>query len=62
MSKMSELMIDIQEDIQLGALSFPDIAVKHGVPKDWVFAAWEALCEQEAEEELRDHAEDLADY
>lgn len=62
MSKMSELMIDIEEDIQLGSLSFAEIAVKYGVPKDWVFAAWESLCEQEAEEELRDHAEDLADY
>ena len=62
MSKMSELMIDIQEDIQLGVLSFPAIAAKHHVPLSWVNEAWEALCEQEAEEELRDNAEDLADY
>ena len=62
MSKMSELFTEIQEDIQLGLLSFPEIAAKHGVPMSWVNEAWEALCDQEAEEELRDHAEDLADY
>lgn len=62
MSNMSELMIDIQEDIQLGILNFPEIAAKHGVPTSWVHEAWAALCDQEAEEELRDHAEDLADY
>lgn len=62
MSNMSELMIAIQEDIQLGALSFPDIAARHHVPVGWVHEAWAALCDQEAEEELRDHAEDLADY
>lgn len=62
MSNMSELFTEIQEDIQLGLLSFPDIAVKHNVPMSWVHEAWAALCDQEAEEELRDHAEDLADY
>jgi len=61
MSKISDLCIAIQEDIQLGVLSFPEIATKHGVSEDWVYEAWEMLCEQEAEEELRDHAEDLAD-
>jgi hypothetical protein len=62
MSNMSELSIDIQEDIQLGALSFPAIAAKYNVPLSWIELAWEDLCDQEYEEELRDHAEDLADY
>jgi len=62
MSKMNELMIDIQEDLQMGVLSFPQIAAKYKVPTSWVAEVWNQLCEQEAEEELRDHAEDLADY
>ena len=61
MSKMSELMIDIQEDIQLGVLSFPQIAAKYKVPASWVTEAWDELCEQEAEEELREQAEDMYD-
>ena len=36
MSKMSNLMIAIQEDIEAGRLSFAEIATKHEVPYDWV--------------------------
>jgi len=36
MSKMSELVFAIQEDIDAGILSFSDIADKHNVPLSWI--------------------------
>lgn len=36
MSKMSELVYAIQEDIEAGILSFGAIAEKHEVPRSWV--------------------------
>ena len=36
MSRMSELVIDIQDDIELGELSFAEIAKKHNVPLSWI--------------------------
>jgi hypothetical protein len=39
MSRMSDLMIDIQNDINRGELSFHQIADKHLVPFSWVDAA-----------------------
>ena len=39
MSRISDLMIDIQRDIELGELSFHQIADKHLVPFSWVDAA-----------------------
>jgi len=48
---MSDLMIDLQDEIRLGALSFAEIARKYEVPTSWVNEAWELLCEQEAEAE-----------
>jgi hypothetical protein len=36
MSKMSNLMIAIQEDLNAARLSFAEIAAKHEVPLDWV--------------------------
>ncbi len=39
MSRMSDLMIDIQKDIELGELTFHQIADKHLVPFSWVDAA-----------------------
>ena len=36
MSKMSDLMIAIQEDIEAARLSFAEIATKHEIPLDWV--------------------------
>lgn len=45
------LIIDLQEEIQLGVLSFQEIARKYEVPTSWVNEAWDMLCEQEAEEE-----------
>ena len=55
---MRDLIIDLQEEIQLGVLSFAEIARKYEVPVSWVAEAWDMLCEQEAEEEhSHDHLE-----
>ena len=52
---MSELIIDIQEDIELGVLSFRSIAKKHNVPISWVTNAWDLLCEQEQQNQTYDN-------
>lgn len=39
MSKMGEVILDIQEDISDGNLTYREIAKKYGVPVDWVRAA-----------------------
>jgi len=52
---MSELMISIQEDIELGVLSFRSIAEKHNVPISWVTAGWDLLCEQEQQNQTNDN-------
>lgn len=61
---MSELMIDIQNDIELGELTFHQIADKHLVPFSWVDEAAKELMEQYAEadpgEMDGDHASALA--
>ena len=48
---MRNLMIDLQDEIRLGVLSFAEIAQKYEVPTSWVQEAWDELCEQEAEAE-----------
>ena len=48
---MSDLMIDLQDEVRLGVLSFAEIARKYEVPVSWVQEAWDELCEQEAEAE-----------
>jgi len=48
---MSDLMIDLQDEIRLGSLSFAEIARKYQVPTSWVNEAWDQLCQQEAEAE-----------
>lgn len=48
---MSDLMIDLQNEVRLGALSFQEIARKYEVPASWVQEAWDQLCEQEYAEE-----------
>ncbi len=40
MSRMSELIIDIQNDLIEGKLSFAEIAAKHSVDASWVEDAW----------------------
>ncbi len=46
MSKMSNLMISIQEDLNAGRLSFAEIAAKHEIPLDWVDAAASEMADQ----------------
>jgi len=46
MSRMGDLMIDIQKDIELGELTFHQIADKHLVPFSWVDAAAMELIQQ----------------
>jgi hypothetical protein len=36
MSKISDLMIDLQEEIESGFLTFEQIAAKYEVPLNWV--------------------------
>jgi hypothetical protein len=49
MSRMSELILDIQNDIELGELTFHQIADKHLVPFSWVDSAAKELMAQYAE-------------
>ena len=46
MSRMKELLIDIQETIEAGKLSFPEIADLYGAAHADVMLAWEDLCAQ----------------
>jgi|LakMenEpi03Aug12_release.lakeMendotaPanAssembly.Ray.scaffolds.fasta_scaffold12354_12 hypothetical protein len=46
---MSNLIIDLQNELRLGVLSFKAIAKKYNVPIAWVNLAWDELCIQEAE-------------
>lgn len=46
MSRMNELAIDIQEDLEKGILSFAEIAAKHEVPSSWVSEVAKALQDQ----------------
>ena len=45
MSKMSNLMIAIQEDLSAGRLSFVEIATKYDIPLSWVDAAAEEVAD-----------------
>jgi len=54
MSRMSELMIDIQNDIELGELSFHQIADKHLVPFSWVDAAAMEMIQQAYDNDYND--------
>lgn len=49
MSKMSELVISIEEDLAEGYLSFGAIAEKHGVTRADVELIWEQMTEQYAD-------------
>ena len=49
MAAIKNVMVDIQNDIIAGILSFKSIAEKHNVPFSWVNMAWDELCEQENE-------------
>ena len=45
MSRMSDLLIDIQEDLDEGILSFAEIAAKYEVPVSWVVEVLE-ICNE----------------
>lgn len=45
MSRMSDLLIDIQCDLEEGILSFAEIAAKHDVPISWVVEVLE-ICNE----------------
>ena len=46
MSKMSNLLISIQEDLLAGRLTFQEIAEKHEVPFEWVDNVAAEMAEQ----------------
>lgn len=56
---MRDLIIDIQDEIALGALSFAQIAQKYEVPVSWVQEAWDLLCEREADIEQPTYHDEL---
>lgn len=47
MSKMKDVMIDLQEAVMRGNLSFSEIASLYGVPLNWVYLALTEVLEQE---------------
>ncbi len=53
MSRMRDLVSDIQMEIECGELTFSEIAVKFSVPTSWVDEAYDMLQEQYAEEDAR---------
>jgi len=46
MSKMSNLVIAIQDDLNAGLLSFAEIAEKHEIPFEWVDNVAAEMAEQ----------------
>ena len=46
MSRMSQLVLDIQDEIAAGLLSFQEIATKYQVPLSWVDEVWTELTDQ----------------
>jgi hypothetical protein len=46
MSKMSDLQISIQDDLNAGLLSFAEIAEKHEIPFEWVDNVAAEMAEQ----------------
>jgi len=52
MSKVSNLFIDLEMEIEAGQLSFAEIAAKYEVPRSWVDEVARQLAEQYADEGL----------
>ena len=50
MSRMSDLVMDLQDAIREGHLSFREIAQRFEVPYDWVTCVAEEMAEEEASE------------
>ncbi len=56
MSQLRDLVQDLQDEVERGELSFPEIANKYEVPLSWVYEAHESV--QSFHDELeRDHDE-----
>lgn len=49
MSKIKEVIFDIEQDIRSQLYEFPTIASKHNVPVSFVNQVWELMCQQEAQ-------------
>ena len=49
MSKMGRLVLDIQEDLEAGRLSFDEIATKNEVPVSWVNEVASEMADQHNE-------------
>ena len=47
MSRMSELALDLQEEIRKGELSFREIATKYEVPYHWVDMVAQEMAEED---------------
>ncbi|MEY4332291.1 MAG: hypothetical protein RLZZ196_1029 [Bacteroidota bacterium] len=58
MGGLKDVFISIQEDIELGVLSFQKISEKYNVPMAWVNEAWDDLCQQYEEEDRARMAKD----
>lgn len=58
MSKMSEICIMLQNEVQRGELSFNAIAKKFGVPLQWVYDAHDFLCWMDQEDYSRNQMVD----
>lgn len=59
MSKMADLMIDIQDDIAAGLLSFQEIAAKYDVPFAWVDSAATEMADFDDGIELPDYDDSM---
>jgi hypothetical protein len=63
MSKMSDLMLSLQEALEAGQLTFQEIAAEYNVPLHWVEAANEELALQLAEYDGQpDEAQEWYDF
>ena len=60
MSKMSNLLISIQEDLLAGRLTFQEIAAKYEVPLSWVDSVASEANDQYDDSMDGDHASALA--
>lgn len=60
MSRMSDLIIEIQEAVKKGELSFAEIATRYDVPVSWVDEVAMDLADQYDESMDGDHASALA--
>lgn len=46
MSRMADIIIDIQDELSIGELSFAEVARKYEVPVSWVYEAARMMNEE----------------